>query len=105
MFGLAGSNQKYGCASRRDTCTQYDEFDELWGNTLRAQDPILLTTPVPYRCPDFVGREMELEKMGSLLPGPENNQKQAIHLLRGPSGVGKSQIALAFANKHAWRYV
>jgi hypothetical protein len=49
----------------------------------------------------FVPRPKEMEKLkGVLLPGPRQSQRQKIHVLRGLGGMGKTQLAVEFAQQH-----
>jgi hypothetical protein len=44
----------------------------------------------------------ELERV--LIPGPEQNKRQKIHVLRGLGGMGKTQLAVEFVRRHHPRF-
>jgi tetratricopeptide (TPR) repeat protein len=66
-----------------------DNLDKIWN--------------IPLRNPDFTGRELILEETGAFLARTgENTAKQIC--LTGPSGFGKSEIAIEFAHRNSAAY-
>jgi tetratricopeptide (TPR) repeat protein len=57
--------------------------------------------PVPARLPDFVGREAWLE---TLRQAVTRDGRVGVVAIQGLSGVGKTQIAIEYANRHANEY-
>jgi tetratricopeptide (TPR) repeat protein len=57
--------------------------------------------PVPRSAHDFVGREGALEKLYRSLAGDEGNGTVAI---QGLAGIGKTQLAIAYADRHKDEY-
>jgi tetratricopeptide (TPR) repeat protein len=57
--------------------------------------------PLPSRLPDFVGREAWLEKLREALA---RNDRAGVVAIQGLFGVGKSQLAIEYANRHANEY-
>jgi tetratricopeptide (TPR) repeat protein len=57
--------------------------------------------PVPRSAHDFVGREGALEKLYRSLAGDEGNGTVAI---QGLPGIGKTQLAIAYADRHKDEY-
>jgi hypothetical protein len=48
---------------------------------------------------------MEIEQLERvLIPGPKQNQRQKIQVLRGLGGMGKTQLAVEFARRHHTRF-
>jgi tetratricopeptide (TPR) repeat protein len=56
---------------------------------------------VPLRNPNFVGRAAQLERITQRLSGAGVMSVQALH---GMGGVGKTQIAIEYAHRHASEY-
>ena len=81
--------------------------EEILSSIAAIPSPQLVTssTRTTYRMiphvanPEFFGREHELQTLGNHLL-PEFNNSLSIFSLIGPSGVGKSQLALKFAYNH-----
>jgi NB-ARC domain-containing protein/tetratricopeptide repeat protein len=57
--------------------------------------------PVPSRLPDFVGREAWLEKLREALT---RNDRVGVVTIQGLFGIGKTQLAIEYANRHANEY-
>jgi tetratricopeptide (TPR) repeat protein len=56
---------------------------------------------VPLRNPNFIGRAAELERIAQRLTGAGVMSVQALH---GMGGVGKTQVAVEYAHRHAGEY-
>lgn len=52
----------------------------------------------------FVGRESELDEMKDLLKPGDKSQEQRRLVLGGMGGIGKTQLAIAYANRHRSNY-
>jgi len=69
-----------------------------------------LTALVPHwsvpwlRNPFFTGRQELLETLKMLLGGPASNGLGRVYALQGMGGVGKTQVALEYAYRHALDY-
>jgi tetratricopeptide (TPR) repeat protein len=61
----------------------------------------LVWGPLPARLPDFVGRETWLEKLREALTC---NDRVGLVAIQGLFGVGKTQLAIEYANQHANEY-
>jgi tetratricopeptide (TPR) repeat protein len=57
--------------------------------------------PVPSRLPDFVGREAWLEQLHQVL---KRDGRVGVVAIQGLFGVGKTQLAIEYANRHAGEY-
>jgi tetratricopeptide (TPR) repeat protein len=57
--------------------------------------------PVPSRLPDFVGREASLETLHQMLT---RENRVGVVAIQGLLGVGKTQLAVEYANRHARDY-
>jgi tetratricopeptide (TPR) repeat protein len=61
----------------------------------------LVWGPVPSRLPDFVGREAWLESLRQTL---KRDGRVGVVAIQGLFGIGKSQLAIEYANRHANEY-
>ncbi|KAH7126726.1 hypothetical protein B0J11DRAFT_284076 [Dendryphion nanum] len=55
----------------------------------------------------FVERPAEMARLEQVLlprPGPSQSQRQKICVLRGLGGMGKTQLAVEFAQRHQWQF-
>ena len=65
---------------------------ERASRTAEAVEPGMAKAPAPV---EIVGRESELERMGTLLEAASNGQRQIV-FITGDSGIGKTALADAF---------
>ncbi|MEH1816742.1 MAG: tetratricopeptide repeat protein [Nostoc sp.] len=91
------------------------KFDEEWQRCRREKLPGVQSaearkaklTPTPYEnipysgVVEFVGRDTELQNLHRLL---QENQQVAIAAIAGMGGVGKTELALQYANSHRVTY-
>lgn len=52
----------------------------------------------------FIGRKSELEEMWEILRPIEESREQRLLVLGGMGGIGKTQLAIAFAKQHSNEY-
>lgn len=64
-----------------------------------ATGPVAVVGAWPASGRPFVGRELDLERIRSLLKGPGS-----LVTVTGTGGIGKSRLACAFAEQNAFRY-
>jgi len=62
----------------------------------RSDQPLFLKELYPH----FVGRSDLLKELAGALVSTKTDSKMRIRILHGPPGVGKSEAAIAFANKN-----
>jgi tetratricopeptide (TPR) repeat protein len=76
---------------------------DLFGVTSKRSDAVRIWGGVPFRNPDFTGRESLLLTLQRSL---ESRSKTSVlpHALHGFGGVGKTQLAVEFAYRFADRY-
>lgn len=78
------------------------ETPEPPGDDLSAEAPRPLAWgPVPPRLPDFVGREPWLEALRQAL---KRDDRVGVIAIQGALGVGKTQLAIEYAYRHASEY-
>lgn len=71
----------------------------------RGPGGVCLGQARPYIAPDlFVGRGYELEKIAEILHPVQEVQKQQRLVLGGMSGIGKTQLAIAYAESQSELY-
>jgi len=73
---------------------------------VRAAQPYVWGPAAPFRNPNFVGRETELQALSDqLLPGSDSvTSRQPPSVLYGLAGVGKTEIAAEYAHRFADQY-
>ncbi|MBD2502824.1 tetratricopeptide repeat protein [Anabaena azotica] len=99
---------------KRNKDGNLQKFDAEWQRcreelpgVQRAEAKKAKLAPTPYNnlplssVVEFVGREAELQELHQLL---QENQQVAIAAIAGMGGVGKTQLALQYANSHRLSY-
>ena len=80
-----------------------DEIIEAIQSSKKTEKKIPFTLP-PIDLTNFTGREGELEKLENLIFNQEGSRIVGIVGLTGSGGMGKSALAVYFANKHKKRF-
>ncbi|GHO50732.1 hypothetical protein KSX_88950 [Ktedonospora formicarum] len=68
-----------------------------------APSPLLWTVPYP-RHPFFTGREEILQTLNHKLTAHPSSAPPPAVALCGLGGIGKTQVAIEYAHRHAWQY-
>jgi hypothetical protein len=99
--GLSFSRQEQEMVSRQAAHLSAAAPDRPAGDLGGAAARPVVWGPVPSRLPDFVGREPWLETLFRTLT---RDGRVGVVAIQGLFGVGKTQLAIEYANRHADEY-